>query len=440
MVRARSATSIVTEKPRPSTSTQHPQRAASVHHTGQTPKLRNDSAGLRQAALRNGILRSTSGTTVASIVQPGHGAANHNKNIPMVAHDPKPVRNLSNRWANFSINQGPKEEPDLAIPVQEQAEEESRPPAKASISPLTYVQTNTAPLSQTTVTTFPATPVTPSTDNKFGDLTADEAKLVASRTTRASRYYSRLSLLVNDRKSDHNSMSLLVPMSRYASELDTSDDEHDTEHDHHNSETGDSERDSAALPSSALDLDEPVSVLDIMKEVNEFQTLVDRNSPQKTHFVSTRTQQKLLDLKELIAEERGPPTRGFMNSLDYLVKIQHEAIISEWTQIRLRFASHLASKSGTNISCKAGVLGFVERYRDQDIAKNQDGFGSPVTRDNVGDYLGELWAEELRRLTETPPRIALPTYDEDVDVYKESLTLMSSMARSVMLSQDLRIE
>lgn len=425
MVRARSATSILTEKQKQAPTFQTVQRAASVHHTGQAPKVRNDLAALRQAALRNGLLRSALGTLVATNVQPSHTAPKTNRNIPMVAHDPKPLRNLSNRWANFTINQN--SDAQEAGPAQEPAHEETQHPSKASISPLTYVQTNTAPLLLTSVTTFPTTPITPSTDNKFGDLIGDEEKLVGSRTTKASRYYSRLSSLVTDRKLDHNLMSSLVPMSRYASELDTSDEE--TESDNTNSELGRGE-DLSALPSSQLDLSEPVSVLDFMKEVNDFLSLVDRGSLQNTKMTFTRTQQKLLDLKELINEEKAQKLRGFLNSLDYSVKIQHEAIMSEWTQIRLRFASHLAPNSGTNIQCKAGVLGFVDRYKNVDLVENAS---SPITKNNVGDFLAELWADELCRLMESPPRVALPTFDEDVDVYKESTTLMSSMARSVIL-------
>lgn len=426
MVRARSATSILTEKQKQAPTSQTVQRAASLHHTGQTPKIRNDLDALRQAALRNGLLRSALGTLVATNVQASHVALSTNRNIPMVAHDPKPLRNLSNRWANFTINQNSSDAQE-AGPAQEPAHEETHQPSKASISPLTYVQTNTAPLLLTSVTTFPTTPITPSTDNKFGDLIGDEEKLVGSRTTKASRYYSRLSSLVTDRKLDHNLMSSLVPMSRYASELDTSDDE--TENENTTSELGGGE-DLSALPSSQLDLSEPVSVLDFMKEVNDFLSLVDRGSLPNTKITSTRTQQKLLDLKELINEEKVPKLRGFLNSLDYSVKIQHEAIMSEWTQIRLRFASHLAPNSGTNTQCKAGVLGFVDRYKNVDLVENPS---SPITKDNVGDFLAEVWADELRRLMETPPRVALPTYDEDVDVYKESTTLMSSMARSVIL-------
>lgn len=434
MVRARSSTSIQSDKQKQLSMPVKTQRAASVQNTGQTSQACNGSSDLRHAAIRNGLLRTTSGTTMIVTGQANHPSSQINRNIPMVPNEPKTTRNLGNRWANFTISQPPQsEKPQLSPQIQDLAstKPESREFTTASVSPLTYVKESTTESSHTAATTIVlANPSTPSTDNKFDNLHGDDAKLTSSRNSRASRFYHRMSLLVNStRKGEHNSMNSQVPMTRYTSELDTSDEEQDLDNTEPDKDT---DRDSNSRQETPIDLEEPVSVLDIMKEINDFQTtLVDRASPRKDNFTSTRTQQKLLDLKDLITAERGPAP-GFSNLLDYSVKIQHEAILSEWTQIRLRFSSHITSRKGTNISCKAGVLGFVQRYKNQSCLTES----LPMTEDNVNDYIREMWNEELLRLTESPMRIALPTYDEGVDIYKENETSMSSLARTVMLSRD----
>lgn len=449
LIRARSTTSIHTERNHQQVPL-NPQRAASVHHSGQTPKIREGSSDLRHTAIRNGLRRTASGNVVPSLGNQGqinHPGPALNKNIPMVPHEARPARNLGNRWANFTINQ-PLESQELAsdhqdgvsvvheVPVVQDVHfghdlttvKEVVPTSKASISPLTFVKNSTGESYPTAATTVLTTPTTPTTDNKFEDLHVDDSKLSESRSTQTSRFYHRMSAIISDRRSDHNSMSSLVPVSRYISELDTSD-EDDDDADTKNSKDADDSQHQALT----MDQGEPVSVLDIMNEINDFQTtLVERRSPQKENFTLSRTQQKLLDLKDLATYEQGQQGTTFKNLLDYAVKIQHEAILSEWTQLRLRFLSHATTKSETNVSCRAGVLGFVHRYKDVQRSVSP----SSITEDEVSDYIQELWDDEFMKLVETPGRIALPTYDEGVDIYKDNSMLMSSLARSVMLSRE----
>lgn len=433
MVRARSTTSIHSDKHNHLSIQQNAPRALSVQHTGQTPVSNRASGDLRHTAIRNGLLRSGSGNNVLTAAAPtaaAHPGTGINKNIPMLQVDTKLARNLGNRWTNFTISQNEQKPPPVPEPVEQ---ETTRTYTKASVSPLTYVKGSAATSSQTENTTFLSPPTTPTTDNKFDDLHSDEAldsHLAKSRQTVSSRLYKRMSLLIHvDRRTTHDSMHSLAPMTRYASELDTSEDEAetgdtDTERDHEHEGT---------LHLTSMDMSNAVSVMDMMKEINDFQTtFVDRNSPQRGNATSTRTQQKLLDLRDLIGDDLELPAPGFVNLLDYSVKIQHEAILSEWTQIRLRFSSHLTSRTGTNISCHAGVLGFAHRYKDRMFVHPE----SHVTRDNVYDYIQEMWDSEVVRLTVSPKRVVLPTFDDDIDIYKENQTLMSSLARNVMLSRE----
>lgn len=431
MIRARSTTSIATDKGRPQNVVLNPQRAVSVHHSGQTPRIREGSTVLRQAALRNGLLRSSSGNNIHITNQVNHPGPTLNKNIPMVSHEPRDPRapHLKNRWAQFSINQ-PKEPKESRSPPATQdliAVVHKVPETnKGSVSPLTFVKNSTGDSLPTAATTMTATPTTPTTENKFGDLHGEETKLTDSRSTRASRPFHRMSALMSGGRSDHNSMHSLVPASRFVSTLDGSDEE--TEMDDSETENKDGD-DSNHIPS--IEHGEAQSVIDIMKEINDFQTtLVDRTPARKDNFALTRTQQKLLDLKDLVTTEQGPHAATFKSLLDYAVKIQHEAILSEWTQIRLRFSSHATTRK--NISCGAGVLGFVQRYQNLPGSTDQ----LAVKEDEVSDYIQKLWADELLKISETPPRVTLPTYDEGVDIYKEHPMPMSSLTRSVMMSRE----
>lgn len=342
----------------------------------------------------------------------------------MVAHEGR-APNLTNRWAQYNPSTEPQET-ESPVAIASAVHPKVSEPTKASISPLTFVKNGAGESIPTAVTSVMSTPNTPTTDNKFGDLHGDETKLTDSRSTRTSRLYSRMSALVSDRRSDHNSMNSLVPVSRYASELDVSDDDDNLEDS--DADTKKDGEDSHQL--LTMDHGEPVSVLDIMKEINDFQTtLVDRTNASKDTFALTRTQQKLLDLKDLVSNEQGQQASPFKNLLDYSVKIQNEAILSEWTQIRLRFSSHATTK--TNICCKAGVLGFVQRYKNLPMSSGE----LAVTEDEVSDYIQELWVDELLKFSDSQPRVTLATYEEEVDIYKENSMLMSSLARSAMMSR-----
>lgn len=412
-------------------------RAVSVQHNGPVPVIRHGSADLRQTAIRNGLLRTASNTSVNGFNQPGHPAPAINKNIPMISKEPKPARNLGQRWANFSIVQPLEAEEQPSPPVQDEipADETGRDFNKASVSPLTYVK-NAAPSTSTPSTSMLATPATPTTDNRFEDLLGSDAKLTtSSKTTRTSTLYHRMSLLISSvRNNDHTSMHSLL--ARYASELDTSDDDESSgEHDPDSDSEGptlagvDASNARLAIP---LEIGGTESILDVMKEVSDFQSaLIDRSSPRKEAIHSTRTQRKLLDFKDLMGDEKSP-TPAFTNLLDYSLKIQHEAILSEWTQVRLRFSSHQVPSSASNLSCSAGVLGFVQRYKGHEWVHDID----QVLAENAASYLQEMWTSEQVSLVASPARALLPTFDEGVDVYSDNSTSMSSLARSVMMARE----
>lgn len=389
-------------------------------------RLGRGSEDLRQTALRNGFRSS-------STEKP-------NKNIPMAEHKVRP------KWSHFTIA------PERKVEIK-----------KASISPLTVIKPAASP-----------SPPTAAVDNKFNDLATHD--LVDTKTQEGFHAKEGLNLKESFSQgfkslgalkgfSGFKSFGLTNEMSGFLAPNEpavlppttntynlpsnsfgaTPSDTYKHKHKKQSHSAYSSELDSDDLE-DLIELTEETTVADVIQEIHDFQTsLVSRSSPQK-ETGANRTQQKLLDLKDLMSNDRAPYTQ-LSNLLDYSVKIQHEAILAEWTQIRLRFSGYVSNKSETDIVCLAGVLGFIQRLRGQYIGGNL-----LVTQETKDEYLLNMWELELQSfaepltpvlaLTSLPSLLSMsePNREADEDIYKnrdiEMPLSISSMARNVMLSRE----
>ncbi|KAM9903315.1 hypothetical protein OXX79_003439 [Metschnikowia pulcherrima] len=145
------------------------------------------------------------------------------------------------------------------------------------------------------------------------------------------------------------------------------------------------------------------SVLDLVKDSESASKADNLNRSKQPDFgteeisgsarPTTRTNQKLLDMKTLLQEENGSISaqQGITyGSQEYAVRIQQEAISSQWTQIRLRFSARPDSANRSkNVTCHAGVLGSLKRHENM-FRKSRDR-GSAVTKENVAAYLHDMW-------------------------------------------------
>ncbi|EAZ63975.2 hypothetical protein PICST_28730 [Scheffersomyces stipitis CBS 6054] len=382
---------------------------------------------------------------------------------------------------------------------------------KASISPLTVLKDEYD-------TKRPSTNVSVSisglsnTDNSFQNLVESGSSKVSDNTSAtlansqadsnsnintSSRIYSRMSQIINIA---HNSMHSLVPMlslkedeageesvaaetihsgniSNFQSESDESDNEYDPEF--HNSDVPyniDSVKSPSVLVNSVNSQNGTGSpsqdFTEIINEINDFQSnFVDRfNSNTPTSAITqklNRTQQKILDYKELHALESpttvpsfsGKPTE-YEISNSYNLKIQHETILSQYTSIRLRFASKVSSnqdKVKKQMRTHTGVLGFVNRVHFlNELEPNESSWyhrcnstssdeEHSITFDNKDAFLKKMWNDEVENLFhnakhdqshELGSRTAEENHSEDSTYYNEmSKTInISDLAKNVRLN------
>lgn len=213
---------------------------------------------------------------------------------------------------------------------------------------------------------------------------------------------------------------------------------------------------------------------------------------------TSRTLQKILDYKDLYSEEEDSSNSTSNTNLsskwrslvpgntsyDHGIKIQHEAIMSEYTQIKLRFSSSLSGASAETyllpnekvpskfqMKSKAGVLGFVDRSRyftmqdnheKEHDTENLDGYTTDITTNNYfervdsenkDEYVSNLWKNEVDRMfpalhSVSPPTTFAPTPDlepprkmsidlksEDYDIYQKSPDNNHTATKSIDLSQ-----
>ena len=389
---------------------------------------RNNSSELLQTAInQNHQFRST--LTKSFSAQNLATANEKSKNIPMALEQKNP-RPTIKRWNSFNMvykNDETKHENKVTNHDNNVTFMETIHSTKDSISPLTVLkdqynikrplslQTSPNPNSNPNTISNPNLNSNPNTisnpdnsfsnllDTKFSDLTPTTSTGGSSKT---NKFYSKMSQIVN---LVHDSMHSLVPMlnkdfitnentdptnassmvsgniSNFQSDDDESEDDVDDRKTQDNPELDTQYRlelwKSPTVLTNPEALENVGDFQSIVNEINQFQsTFVDKftNSPSESTFRANRTQQKVLDYKELYSIEsptslstlasqpstQAPPISSILNS--YNVKIQCEAITSQYTAIRLRFASRIPSDldiSNKNMKPHTGVLGFLNRLQ-----------------------------------------------------------------------------
>ena len=131
----------------------------------------------------------------------------------------------------------------------------------------------------------------------------------------------------------------------------------------------------------------------------------------------SRTQQKILDFKELLYEEKdGRSTSSLSRKLgkslprnsiyDHNIKLQYEAINTEYLQIRLRFSNwgtlqntKKAKNDEDSPNYGIGLLGYIERLKDfpprmlaPDNAESSTLESDPY---HLQHYIANMWDEEI---------------------------------------------
>ncbi|KAM9927142.1 hypothetical protein OXX80_010373 [Metschnikowia pulcherrima] len=364
-------------------------RAHSYHlHVGQSDA--RNSGDLRQTTLRRGLSRVSSASTVdtQSTTGRGHSVGAKNKNIPMVAA-PSFGRIGEHRWGTYSLNQPVEKKPQDKQQAETPVSNVEMNPAKNSVSPLTQVQR-------------PVSEFGHRRNRSQASFKHEDSR--HNRSSHSSRASSRSSMREYEKDrtesrqvktSEHNSMFSLAPMGPSDSDMD-------------NCETNTAKNidEDYSYEDAFLHMPElasAVSVLDLVKDSEIASKVGNLTRPEKLssdpdeiyHFSrpTTRTNQKVLDMRTLLQEENGSISAQqgtTYGSSEYAVRIQHEAISSQWTQIRLRFSARPDYTNGSKtVTCHAGVLGSIKRH-EGGFRKSRDR-GSAVTKENVAAYLHEMW-------------------------------------------------
>ncbi|KAK7682887.1 hypothetical protein QCA50_013919 [Cerrena zonata] len=242
----------------------------------------------------------------------------------------------------------------------------------------------------------------------------------------------------------------LVTAPHYQSELDDDDEEEDEDNGHpvdawntqNNDSVDNSYVDNSFVKSPVNDLTNinPKSLNDILREIKDFQSNFVKNMSNppsnNTSLVdlkqSSRVQRKILDYKDLYNDyefTESSSEKDFGTSNDYTVKIQHDTIMSEYTQIRLRFASTLSSinpkTQKEKMRSHMGVLGFVNRaaylnqvrpftpkkdqsseppwyFRASSQYESLNDVKNPITFENKDEFLKTMWDEEMKSVLSDP--------------------------------------
>lgn len=329
-----------------------------------------------------------------------------NKNIPMLADTSRTAP-----WNTFALNQSKLKGSSSG----DQGNKGQKHNTKWSVSPLTKIERasieakmDIAPVDarHTPVSATTLRNSMESTENRFEDLNRLDASLKSfsshlkkSNTRRSLESLSQESISSTEEEVMHHDM----------------EDAHD--------------RLSMSDEETSIDVDAPFSVLDFMKDIVHPPSKPSYSNDQ-THshyYSSTRIQQKTMALKNLMQEEEADSNAPlFANLLDYATKIQNEAILAEWGQIRQRFSSFVSSASQKTIACRAGVLGSIIRCRENDYYPEENFYH--VGEDEKELYIHRLWFGEPTEVPETAP--------EQIEIAPvNSPGNFSLMAKNVMLSR-----
>ncbi|KAK6462800.1 hypothetical protein DFJ63DRAFT_313931 [Scheffersomyces coipomensis] len=337
---------------------------------------------------------------------------------------------------------------------------------KSSISPLTVLKDeyNTK---RPVITTSSSTLF--NTDNSFQNLVDKSDNVLDSQInpqnaspSKSNKLYQKINHIISIA---HDSMHSLVPMlsikdgvveevegentvattvnsrmANYQSESDDGSDDDDTtiNNIHHNHNGNDLVDESLQNNDTQYRLDswkspimeenlimDPHDVNEIIEEINDFQNnfvyKYNTSNPNpdtnpETNERINRTQQKLLDYKELYstdefinrASNSSTSSSASLAALNiensYDLKIQNETILTQYNSIRLRFPTKIVSsgksKSSTaTTTATTGVLGYLNRYKPMiSNPKNSKQLDkdNKISFDDKDDILRNIWENESR--------------------------------------------
>lgn len=403
--RGRSQSRSTLSQPHPGTPTLYrsfSERPASAKTV--IPQDGRNSDTLRLAVLRNEHRRGSSRTTIDMGRSNVHTNP-PNKNIPMLSDN--------HRWNLFAM---PKAQEKSAAEVHSEKPTiaDSKQSIKWSVSPLTKIERAQIDRNSSQIVAKSPINSVESTDNRFEDL---------NRINKSSRSTDVFQDLRHKMKVNNNVSKPFDEMSNVSSS------ESEEEAPVRDASDGSPSRLSLSDGEAPKDIEAPSSVLDFMKELADAlpKTNMQAVLPIKTYSTFTRTQQKMLDLKDLMREEsQDTISSPFANLLDYATKIQNEALLAEWGQIRQRFSSYVSPLSQKNITCQAGVLGSIKRC--QEYGYGAESTQLVVTEEEKNLFLKKMWFGEFVQVKEATPE---PTAPEPVN----SPSNYSLMAQSVMASR-----
>ncbi|KAG7662165.1 uncharacterized protein J8A68_004293 [[Candida] subhashii] len=209
----------------------------------------------------------------------------------------------------------------------------------------------------------------------------------------------------------------------------------------------------------------------IIKEIHELHgSFVDKFNLPVSNVKLNRIQQRILDYKQLYEGEQDSQSTHNKHNGDvpYELKIQNETILSQYTSIRLRFASHEFETTNKEkfVRSYAGVLGYVNRVK-QSIDINEDDLTwiSKITKDdyeakgvtfeNKDEFLKGIWDDEFntyfsytkeeqqvgneqqqqQQPQDEPEDESTEREDENIYEHNRRIINMSNLAKSVKLGQ-----
>ncbi|CUM68175.1 uncharacterized protein PRCAT00005893001 [Priceomyces carsonii] len=277
----------------------------------------------------------------------------------------------------------------------------------------------------------------------------------SSSSQPANKLYNKINLII---KKAHNSMNSLVPITSGSKEIQPSMNSGNISN-YQSESDDDTETQIDVWTPQTLDLPEirPKDANKLWNEASDFQnTLINKFNMNINNYGNEiptkfgRVQQKVLDFKELYASE--PPSvqlNGNVQSYD--IKIQHDTLMNQYTSIRLRFGSKIASGKG-QLKTDTGILGFINRkHRSNNMDIQNDKYKpldnleltprERITIDNKSEYVASMWKRALnssfnREPPQDPTTSELETQDDDDIFSKETSSLdLSAIARGVKFNQ-----
>lgn len=156
-----------------------------------------------------------------------------------------------------------------------------------------------------------------------------------------------------------------------------------------------------------------LDIMDVFQEMHEFQqNFLKKDETEENVGISkmNRTTKRLNDYKTLTAEPSKPDLIQFLNS--YVVKIQYESISSQYTSIRCRFPTKIATgKSKTKLRTQTGILGFINRYNESLLDEKSISYSATSkftllnftnpAKSKTEQYIQTMWDQQLQMFNQS---------------------------------------